>query len=534
MTLTLPGPIDRTAQAAAWAAVDAAAARLKQTRIADLFNADRIARFTISAPHLTLDLTRERLDAGALAALEGLNDAMQVKDWFAAMAAGAAVNMTEARAAQHMTLRPSTAAQAAERAFADTFRNGALHGATGARLRHIVHLGIGGSDLGPRLLLDALQTWRAPGVQVRFAANIDGADISDALAGLEPRETLVIVVSKTFTTQETMANAAAARAWLVAGVGEAGLGAHLAAVSAAPQIAQAWGVAADRVFGFAETIGGRYSLWSAVSLSVRCALVAGALEGLAAGAGAMDRHTLETPFSANAPLSSAAAHLFNRVGLDAASYACIPYARRLSLLPFFLQQLEMESNGKRVDREGQQINRPAAGVTWGEVGANAQHSFFQLLHQGKDPVPVEFLLCARGAPEPPGQQALLNANLLAQAEALLVGKTQAQAEAELIAAGHSQADAARLSPHKTFPGDRPSTVIGLEALTPESLGALLAFYEHRTIAQAWMMGVNPFDQWGVELGKALAKTVSVALAKGDTNGLHPATAAWVARLKDKA
>lgn len=531
--MPLPGPIDRGAQAASWAAIDAAAARLRQIRITDLFDDQRIARFTIAAPHLTLDLTRERLDAAALDALSGLSAAMQVRDWFAAMAEGAAVNMTEARAAQHMNLRPAAASQAAERAFADKFRSGALQGATGARLRHIVHLGIGGSDLGPRLLLDALQAWRAPGISVRFAANIDGADITDALAGLDPRETLVIVVSKTFTTQETMANAAAARAWLAADVGEAGIGAHLAAVSAALALAQAWGVPADRVFGFADTIGGRYSLWSAVSLSVRCALVAGALEGLAAGAAAMDRHVLDTPFGANAPMLSAAAHLFNRAGLGAASYACIPYARRLALLPFFLQQLEMESNGKRVDREGAAIARPAAGVTWGEVGANAQHSFFQLLHQGKDPVPVEFILCARGAPEPAGQQSLLNANLLAQAEALLVGKTEAQAQAELIASGLSPDAAGHLAPHKTFPGDRPSTIIGLEALTPESLGALIAFYEHRTAAQAWMMGVNPFDQWGVELGKALAKTVSVALAQGDVAGLHPATAAWVARLKDK-
>jgi glucose-6-phosphate isomerase len=529
--MTLPGPIDRTAQAAAWTAIAGHAARLRQIRIVDLFDDARAAKFTIVAPHLTLDLSRERLDDEALGALSNLTQAMQVRAWFEAMAAGAAVNMTEARAAQHMSLRPASAAQAQERVFADAFRTGALHGATGARLRNIVHLGIGGSDLGPRLLLDALQSWRAPGVTVRFAANIDGADITDALAGLDPAETLVIVVSKTFTTQETMANAAAARAWLIGGVGEAALSAHLAAVSAAPQTAQAWGVSADRVFGFAETIGGRYSLWSAVSLSVRCALVAGALEGLAAGAAAMDRHTLESPFEANAPLLSAAAHLFNRAALGAASYACIPYARRLSLLPFFLQQLEMESNGKRVDREGRPITAPAAGVTWGEVGANAQHSFFQLLHQGKDAIPVEFILCAAGAPEPAGQQALLNANLLAQAEALLVGKTQIQALAELTAAGLAPDDAARLAPHKTFPGDRPSALIGLHALTPESLGALLAFYEHRTAAQAWMMGINPFDQWGVELGKALAKTVGAALAKGDPTGLHPATAAWVQRLK---
>jgi glucose-6-phosphate isomerase len=525
--MPLPGPIDRAAQAAAWARIDAEAARLKHQRIVDLFDDARIANFTITAPHVTLDLTRERIDRGAIAALENLYAAMNVRGWFAAMAAGENVNLTEGRAAEHMTLRPATAASAEERAFADRFRSGALTGATGKRLRNIIHLGIGGSDLGPRLLLDALQGWRAPGIEVRFAANIDGADITDALAGLDPAETLVIVVSKTFTTQETMANAAAARAWLVAGIGESGVSAHLAAVSAAPDVASQWGVARDRVFGFAASIGGRYSLWSAVSLSVRCALVAGALEGLAAGAAEMDAHTLQAPFAANAPLLSAATHVWNRAALGATGYACIPYARRLSLLAFYLQQLEMESNGKRVDRDDVALTRAAAGVTWGEVGANAQHSFFQLLHQGKDAVPVEFILLAMGAPQPAGQQKLLNANLLAQAEALLVGKSHDQASADLRASGQD----ASLAAHKTFPGDRPSTIIGLEKLTPQSLGALLAFYEHRTVAQAWMMGVNPFDQWGVELGKALAKTVGAALAAGEVAGLHPATAAWVARLQ---
>jgi glucose-6-phosphate isomerase len=387
----------------------------------------------------------------------------------------------------------------------------------------IVHLGIGGSDLGPRVVMDALKPLRASGINVRFAANVDGADVADAIDGLDPKRTLLIVVSKTFATQETLANAEFVRAWGPA---------HIAAATAAPEKAVAWGVPAENVFAFWDWVGGRYSLWSSVSLVCVAALQDGVFERLLAGAAAMDAHFRDAPFAQNLPAISAAVQMWNREALGRGSYAVIPYAERLRLLPAWLQQLEMESNGKGVTRDGETLSRSACAVTWGAAGTNAQHSFFQLLHQGVDEVPVEFIVNAGPQEGPASHRAKVHANALAQAQALMAGKSGAQAKSEMLAKGMSEADAERLAPHRAFTGDRASTLMAMDRLSPEALGALLAFYEHRTFAQAVLAGVNPFDQWGVELGKEMANALLPALEGGAApRGLDASTRAWLGRLK---
>ena len=358
---------------------------------------------------------------------------------------------------------------------------------------------------------------------MRFAANVDGADVADSIEGLDPKRTLLIVVSKTFTTQETLANAEFVRAWGPA---------HLAAATAAPEKAVAWCVSAENVFGFWDWVGGRYSLWSSVSLVCAVALQNDAFNRLLSGAAEMDDHFRDAPFAQNLPAISAAIQMWNGEALGHRSYAAIPYAERLRLLPAWLQQLEMESNGKGVTRDGTALERAASAVTWGAAGTNAQHSFFQQLHQGIEEVPVEFIVNAGPQEGPASHRAKVFANALAQARALMVGKSAEQARVEMITKGASEAEATRLAPHRAFSGNRASTMMAIDALSPEALGALLAFYEHRTFAQAVFSGVNPFDQWGVELGKEMASALLPALEGGAPPAdVDPSTAAWLRQLR---
>lgn len=527
------------AREAGWEKLEAHAAGLARTPLKALFDADaeRTTRFTAAAAGVTVDLSRQRQTDETLALFLDLAKTTDVSGKLAAMRAGDVVNPTEGRAALHVALRGSSSSIAARDAvertrsdvqlFAHEIATGKRRGA-GGPFTSIVHIGIGGSDLGPRFLNDALKAFRRPGVTLRFAANVDGAEIADALEGLDPATTLVVVVSKTFTTQETMANADAARAWLIAAVGEAAAKDHVVAVSAAPERAGKWGAGA--VFPFWDWVGGRYSLWSAVGLSCEIGLQKGAFQEILDGAAEMDAHVFDTPLEKNIAFRAACVQSLNRLyGMK--TYALIPYGRRLQLLPAFLQQLEMESNGKGVDAEGRKLKRSSAAVTWGDAGTNAQHSFFQLLHQGRDVTPVEFLLIERGSEGPSSHRNMLIANVLAQAQALYEGKTEAVAKQELLDKGEAPERAAALAPHRAFTGDRPCTVIGLDALTPKTLGALMAFYEHRTVLQAWLAGVNPFDQWGVELGKQMAAGLLHALGGGEIKDVDPATKAWVEKLR---
>lgn len=522
MNLTEP-----SAMTQAWSVVEREAVRLRKTRLVDLFAGDagRVEALTLSAPHLIADFSKQRIDAPALAALGGLAQAAGFEDWRRAMFAGEIVNTTEGRAAMHWRLRQTDPPGGDNEVTAtlDRMHEFGHEIADGGAFDAVIHLGIGGSDLGPRLVLDALKAERRPGLQVRFAANVDGADVADAIDGLDPKRTLLIVVSKTFTTQETLANAEFVRAWGPA---------RIAAATAAPAKAVAWGVAESDVFPFWDWVGGRYSLWSSVSLVCEIALKHGVFFRLLEGAEEMDAHFRDAPFAENLPAVSAAVQMWNREALGHGSYAVIPYSERLRLLPAWLQQLEMESNGKGVTREGARLARSACAVTWGAAGTNAQHSFFQLLHQGVDEIPVELIVNAGPHEGPGSHRAKVFANALAQARALMLGKSAEAARVEMLARGISAEDAARLAPHRAFAGDRASTLMAMDALSPEALGALLAFYEHRTFAQAVLAGVNPFDQWGVELGKEMASALLPALEGGAAAGEPDAsTAAWVKRLR---
>jgi glucose-6-phosphate isomerase len=521
------------------AAPDAAAVRARLAA-----DPDRVRRFTHRAAGLLLDLSRTALSDAALAALLALARAAGVTAFRDAMARGAAVNATEGRAALHMALRGAPgryvagaedasgaahATLAAMRAFAEGVREGRIHAADGGRFTTVLNIGIGGSDLGPAMVARAL--WR-PEMALRphYLSNVDAHAWAALRPELDPRRTLVLVASKTFTTQETMANARLVRAWLAEALGEAGARAQMAALSTNLEATAAFGIAPDRVFGFRDWVGGRFSLWSAVGLSVALACGWDSFARLLAGARAMDEHFLAAPDARNLPLLLAATEVWHVDGLGYPARAVLPYDERLARLPAHLQQLEMESLGKRVTAGGAPVAMPTGPVVFGEPGTNAQHSFMQLIHQGTTPVPVDFVLVARPDHADAQSHRILLANALAQAEALAQGRSEATALAEMLAAGMAPDEAARLAPHRAFPGDRPSVTILLPALTPEALGALVALYEHKVACLGAFWGINPFDQWGVELGKQLAGAILPALDGGAAPS-DPATAAMVAEIR---
>ena len=532
--------------ATAWTKLETAAQAARDRRIDSLFGLEpgRLERLTVDAPELFLDLSKQPWSLPELDLALDLARAGEIEAARERQFAGEAVNPSEGRAALHAALRAPQGADfkakgepvsaeidATRKAIAFLaagVRSGARRGATGQPFTAIVHIGIGGSDFGPRLVWEALRPL-SPQIDLRFAANVDPADIALTLAGLDPAQTLVVVVSKTFTTQETVANAEVARAWLRAALGAAG-DTHLLAVSAAPDVAKAFGVPADQIFGFRDWVGGRYSVWSAVGLSCALALGSDVFEDFLAGAYAMDRHFRETPLERNAPVLLALAHIFNRNGLDRPMRAVVPYAQRLRLLPNFLQQQEMESNGKQADIHGRPVARATAAAVFGDAGTNVQHAFFQLMHQGTDIIPLDIIAVAQASEGEEANQAKLLANAIAQAEALMVGKSEHAARAERQAQGLSPHEIDVLAPQKTFHGDRPSSFILLDRLTPVALGALIALYEHKTFVEGVLWGINSFDQWGVELGKTLAARILKELEGAEPAAHDPSTAALVARL----
>lgn len=507
----------------------------------------RMDRMSVDAAGLYLDLSKQSWSAEGFEAALDVARACDVEGRRNALFGGEAVNNTEGRAVLHPALRAAEDAdfhalgeavskevnetRDAMAAFATDIRSGAETGGTKQPFTAIVHIGIGGSDLGPRLLWDALRPLE-PTIDLRFVANIDPRDMAEALAGLDPETTLVVVVSKTFTTQETLANAELAKAWLAESLSPRRMVRHLIGVTAAPGKAKDWGC--GRTFGFRDWVGGRYSLWSAVSLSVAVALGWDVFERVLAGARAMDEHFAGADLEKNAPVLLALAQIFNVEGLGRNARTVAPYAHGLRRLPAFLQQLEMESNGKRVKRDGTPVDTATGPIVFGEPGTNGQHAFFQQIHQGPTVVPAEFVVVAHtsaAAIDDREGDAPLWSNALAQAQALMVGKTEKQAHAELIAAGADEAEADRLAPHKTFPGDRPSSTILLDALSPEAVGALLALYEHKTFVEGVIQDINSFDQWGVELGKVLAKAILKDVEAGEPSpGLDPSTAELMKRL----
>ncbi len=486
----------RLPDTAAWQALGAHADALSARTIAEMFDADpdRLRRLSLDVVGLHFDFSKLRADARAVELLADLAHTADLDGWRRRLLAGEVVNPTENRAATHAAERSPIADHAKMRALVEAVRAGRY-----GDIRHVLHIGIGGSALGPALLLDALGR-NGDGPEVAVVANIDGVALAEAMARFDPRHTLVVIVSKTFTTLETMTNAEGAIAWLRDGGIDDPI-ARCIAVTAAPAKARDFGIADEAVLPFAESVGGRYSLWSAVG--VPFALRAGwpAFEALLQGAAAMDAHFAEAPFERNAPVLAAALDIWHATILGAETRAVFAYDERLRLLPSYLQQLEMESNGKRVTRDGQPVAYDTTPITWGGTGTDAQHAVFQLLHQGTHLVPVEFLAVIEPGHALGGSfHRQLLANCFAQGAALMRGRSFDEALAL------SNGDAA-LAHAKTFPGNRPSSTILLDRLAPETLGALLAFYEHRTFAAAVLLGINPFDQMGVELGKEMAKAM---------------------------
>ncbi len=507
---------------AAWARLETHHKALAGRSLREMFAVEpaRFEELSVRLDDLIVDLSKCHLDRATIALLADLARAADVETVRDRMFAGDSINATERRAVLHVALRAERgstlvvggrdviaeveAVNARLEKFADGVRSGVVAASNGRPFSDVINIGIGGSDLGPAMATMALRPW-ASGPRVHFVSNVDSAHLADTIAGLDPARTLVLVASKTFTTIETMTNARSARAWIVDALGESAVPCHFAALSAAVPKAAAFGIPADRVFGFWDWVGGRYSVWSAIGLPLMISIGPEAFEQFRAGARVIDKHFREAPFERNLPVMLGLLSVWQRAVCGHATRAILPYDQRLQKFPAFLQQLEMESNGKRVTKDGVPVSHPTGGVVWGAAGTDAQHSFFQLLHQGTDIVPCEFLIAAEGSePHLAHHHRLLVANCLAQSEALALGRTQVEAEALMCVQGQAVEEARRLAPHRTFPGNRPSVTIAYDRLDPFTLGRLIALYEHRVFVEATVHGINAFDQWGVELGKELA------------------------------
>jgi glucose-6-phosphate isomerase len=492
----------------------------------------RFGTFSIEAPHVFADLSKNLVDVAALRFLQDLARECRLEERRDAMLAGEPVNATEGRAVLHTALRAPRGQGLfsadvhrvldAMLAYAETVRDTRASG-----IRHVVNIGIGGSDLGPQMVVPALDAFVHPGLVFHFVSNVDGHDIAPVLRQLKPDETLFIVASKTFTTQETMANAHAAKAWFESN-GGTDIARHFVATTTNVKAAADFGI--TTTFGFWDWVGGRYSLWSAIGLPIAIAVGAEHFRALLAGAHAMDRHFAEAPLAANLPIVLGLVDVWYRNFHGFTSRSVAPYHQGLKRLPAYLQQLEMESNGKRVDLDGHDLPYATSPVVWGEPGTNGQHAYFQMLHQGTDVVPVEFILVKRPTHALTDLHNKLLANGLAQAQALMAGKSTAQALGEKAPTASAQLDPQVVARHRTFPGNRPSTTLLLDQLTPASLGALIAMYEHRVFASGALWGINSYDQWGVELGKALASDLLPRLASGYADGLDASTAGLLRRL----
>lgn len=484
----------------------------------------------LEAAGLYLDLTGQSASQTLTAAGRALLDARQFPLLRDKLLSGQAINNTEERAAWHTMLRAPAPVEAvsAERQRMNEFVRVAD---SERRWRNIVHIGIGGSDWGVRLTVGAFGyagMWR----QVRFAASIDGHAIEGALAGLDPHDTLIVLATKSFTTAETLENGKRAVEWQ-RNAGVADPFANVMVVTARPDLAVAWGARESQIFRLWDWVGGRFSLWSSVGLTTALAVGTDVLAGMHAGASAMDAHFATAPYPMNAPIQMALAGLVNRCALGYASLNIAPYDFRLANLVPYLQQLEMESLGKSVDLDGEPVGVPTGPAVWGMPGTDAQHTFFQWLHQSSDGAPVDFIVCQEAGHHWPEHHRSLLANCLAQREALLQGKTYEEALQECLGAGVPHEKALWLAKHRVHPGGRPSNLIVLPKLTPYTLGALLALYEHKVFVQGVVWGINPFDQWGVEYGKVLAKGITEELSGGTPVAKHDAsTAYWVNRFAD--
>lgn len=515
-----------------WQALEAAAGSLGATTLRKLFADDgaRFERYCLEGAGLFLDFSKNKITEDVVNDLIELAAEADIEGARKAMFAGEPINATEGRAVLHPALRDFAmrdyhvdgenvsllvrAELEKMKAFCEAVQSGAHKGHTGKAIDTIVNIGIGGSDLGPQMVVEALRPFWLEGRRAFFVSNVDGQHLTDTLAQVDPETTLFIVASKTFTTQETMTNAESAKDWFLAnGASKGDVAKHFVALSTNARAVEAFGVDQENMFVFWDWVGGRYSLWSAIGLSIALQVGYDNFEKLLRGAHAMDEHFRTAPLAENMPVMLALVGVWNRNFLNIATHAVLPYDQHLLRLPAYLQQADMESNGKRMRKDGAPVTTATGPVIFGEPGTNGQHAFYQLLHQGTDVISADFIAPAVSQSETGNHHEKLLSNFLAQTEALMRGKTEIEVREELAAEGRNEHEIDALAPHKVFPGDRPTNSILMEKLTPETLGALIALYEHKIFCQGVIWGINSFDQWGVELGKVLAKSILPELAK---------------------
>jgi glucose-6-phosphate isomerase len=533
------------ASSAAWKALNDHHQATRDLQMRDLFAADpgRFERFSVRTGDMLLDYSKNRVTAETMDRLVALAREAGVESWRDRMFAGDKINNTEGRAVLHVALRnapdrpivvdgadvmPGVARVLAQmRTFSDAVRDGTWTGHTGKRITDVVNIGIGGSDLGPVMVSEALKPYHQQGLAVHFVSNVDGTHIAETLKGLDPETALFIVASKTFTTQETLTNAVSARDWLIDALGKAAVAKHFVALSTNTEAVTAFGIDPANMFEFWDWVGGRYSLWSAIGLPIAVAVGMDRFEELQAGGRAMDEHFRTAPLAANMPVILALIGVWNSDFLGADTYAVLPYDQYLHRLPAYLQQADMESNGKYVTRDGARVDYKTGPVLFGEPGTNGQHSFYQLIHQSTRLVPCDFIAPAQSHNPIGEHHPILLSNFFAQTEALMKGKTEAKVRAELKGQGLSGAALEALVPHKVFDGNRPTNSILVPRIDPHTLGMLIALYEHKIFVQGVIWQINSFDQWGVELGKQLAKAILPELTSdgavtghdSSTNGL---------------
>lgn len=503
-------------------------------------DSDRFVKFSLSWKEMLLDYSKNRITSRTMELLLELAHSAGVDEKRQQMFQGAPINFTENRSVLHTALRrpPGYVLEVdglnigdeiagvlfQMKNFCEKVISGKWKGYTGKSITDVVNIGIGGSDLGPYMVTEALKPFAHGGLDVHFVSNIDGTHIRETLKRLDPETTLFIIASKTFTTQETLTNAMSAREWFLArAVEEEYIKKHFAAVSTNQEKVVEFGIDDANMFRFWDWVGGRYSLWSSIGLSIALYLGFNRFEELLAGAHAMDEHFLNEPFNRNIPVILALLGIWYRNFFDAASHAVIPYDQYLHRFPAYLQQLDMESNGKRVDENGHTVTHATGPVIWGEPGTNAQHAFFQLLHQGPDLIPADFIVPLKSQNPSGEHHDMLLANCFAQTEALMKGKTEQEVRAELSDAGYDEADIQKLFQHKVFSGNRPTNTILVHELNPFMLGSLIAMYEHKVFVQGVIWRINSFDQWGVELGKQLARTILPEIQSAEAVTAHDAS-----------
>jgi glucose-6-phosphate isomerase len=510
----------------AWAAVAAHADEMAKVHLRDLAGADakRWQNFHLEHDTWLLDISRQRVTHQTLSLLQDLARAVNLSDRIAAMFRGDPINTTEQRAVLHTALRSDFAGSAAIQAevkasreklrtYVAAVRGGKKLGITGKKFRHVVNIGIGGSDLGPLLVCDALRAEWSGDITPHFVSNVDRTQLEDLTRTLDPAETLIIICSKTFVTQETQTNANAARAWIVGALGDKAAGNHFVAVSTNAEAMDKFGIAADHRFTMWDWVGGRYSVWSAIGLIAEIVVGSERFEEFLAGASDIDKHFTSAPFENNLPVLMGLLGVWNRTFLNLPTLAVLPYDQRLARLPAYMQQLEMESNGKSVTLQGLRVNFATAPIVWGEPGSNAQHSFFQMLHQGTLTEALDFIAPLRGSWGGTEGQDLALKNCFAQSQAFAYGYPLPEVETDMRKAGVSTEEIARIGIHRVHEGNRPSSLLMYPQTTARSLGGILAIYEHSVFVQGTIWGVNSFDQFGVELGKKLAVGIDMTGAK---------------------